>query len=67
MSKVNVYQYMVLDTNRIEMRMARRWGTREAIDRLNDAQIIEGSAAVVDASVLNVGGFSELDFERRSG
>jgi hypothetical protein len=32
-----VYQYMVLDTNRIERRKARRWGTREAIGGLTDS------------------------------
>ena len=49
---------MVLDTNRIEPREARRWGTREAIDGLKDPQILEGSAALVDASALNDGGFT---------
>jgi hypothetical protein len=29
-----VYQYMVLRTNLGEPRKARRWGTREAIERL---------------------------------
>jgi hypothetical protein len=63
MGKVTVHQYMVLDANRVELRKARRWGTREAIDRLKDAQLIGGSAALVDAAVLNVGGFTELDFD----
>ena len=31
-------QYMVLDTNRVELRKARRWGTREAIDGLKEAE-----------------------------
>ena len=63
MGKVTVYQYMVLDTNRVELRKARSWGTRPVIHRLKDAQLIEGSAAVVDDAVLNVGGFTELDFD----
>jgi hypothetical protein len=63
MGKVTIYQYMVLDTNRVELRKARRWGTRQAIERLKDADLIEGSAALVDAAVLNVGGFTELDFD----
>jgi len=33
------------------------------IDLLNDAELIESSATVVDAAVLNVGGFTELDFD----
>jgi hypothetical protein len=41
-------------------------GTREAIDRLKHAQILKDSAALVDAMVLNVGGFTELDFDPRS-
>jgi hypothetical protein len=65
MSEVTIYQYMVLDTNRIEPRKARRWGTREAIDRLKDAQVIESSATIVDASSLNGGGFTALDFDPR--
>jgi hypothetical protein len=63
MGKVTIYQYMVLDTNRVELRKARRWGTRQAIERLKDADLIEGSAALVDAAVLNVGGFTELDLD----
>jgi hypothetical protein len=63
-SKVPVYQYLVLDTNRVELRRARRWGTREAIDRLKDAEILEDSA-MVDTSAL-IGGFTKLDFDPRA-
>jgi hypothetical protein len=66
MSKVTVYQYIVLDTNLVEPRKARRWGTREAIDSLKHAQIIEDSATLVDAVALNDGGFTKLDFDPRS-
>jgi hypothetical protein len=34
MSKVTIYQYQMLNTNLGEPRKARRWGTREAIERL---------------------------------
>jgi hypothetical protein len=64
LSKVPVYQYMVLDTNHVELRKARRWGTREAIDRLKDAEILEDSA-MVDTSAL-IGGFTKLDFDPRA-
>ncbi len=65
---VTVYQYVVLDTNRVELRKARRWRTREAIDGLKDAaQTLEDSATMVDASALNDGGFTKLDFDPRSG
>jgi hypothetical protein len=68
MSKVTVYQYMYmfLDNNRFEPRKARRWGTREAIDSLKHAQILEDSATLVDGSALNAGGFTEQDFDPRS-
>jgi hypothetical protein len=42
MVNVKVYQYEVLDTYRVERRKARQWGTREAINGLNIAYIIEG-------------------------
>ena len=60
---VKVYQYEILDTYRVERRKARRWGTREAIDGLKVADIIERSVMEVDPAVLNEGGFTELDFD----
>jgi hypothetical protein len=54
---------LVLDTGIVEMRKARRWGTREAIDQLKDAEIVEHSAATVDDLALNAGGFTPLDFD----
>jgi hypothetical protein len=60
MSKVTAYEYTVLDTNVVE------WGTREAIEGLKDsAELIESSATAVDASMLNDGGFTPLDFDPR--
>jgi hypothetical protein len=68
MSKVTVYQYMVLGTNLGEPRQARRWGTREAIEGLKgSAEIIEFSAALVDAAAVDSIGFTKLDFDPRSG
>jgi hypothetical protein len=63
MRQVTVYQYMVLDTNRVELRKARRWGTREAVDGLKDAQIIGGSATLIDEAILNASGFTPVDFD----
>jgi hypothetical protein len=63
MGKVTVYQYAVLDTNVLERRVARRWGTREAIERLKRADLIEDSAVLVDETILNEGGFTPLDFD----
>jgi hypothetical protein len=62
-TKVTIDQYVVLDTNRIEQRKARRWGTRDAIDRLRNAEIMENSATLVDTSELNPGSFTALDFD----
>jgi hypothetical protein len=62
MGKVAIYQYAVLDTNVVERRVARRWGTRAAIERLKHADIIEDSAVLVDETILNSGGFTPLDF-----
>jgi hypothetical protein len=65
MSKVTIYQFKVLDTV-VEPRVARRWGTREAIASLGWADILENTATEVDDSALNPGGFTPLDFDPRS-
>ena len=50
MSKVTVYQYMVLDAFRVEKRKSRRWGTREGIASFGDfVEILEDTAVEVDA------------------
>jgi hypothetical protein len=67
MSKVTVYQYKVLDTRRLESGIARRWGTREAIARLRNAVILEETATRVDASLINMGGFTQFGFDPHSG
>jgi hypothetical protein len=65
MSKVTVYQYMVLGTNLGEPRQARRWGTREAIERLKgSAEILEHTET--QSSVDSIG-FTGLDFDPHSG
>ena len=63
MTKVTVYQYIVVDAYRIERRMSRRWGTREGIESLKDfAEILESTAIEVDASAVDSSGFTQLDF-----
>jgi hypothetical protein len=67
MSKVTVYQYMVLDPKRIEKRKSRHWGTREGIESLKDfAEMMEFTAAETDASAVDSMGFT-LDFDPSSG
>ena len=63
MGRVAVYRYTTLDTNVIEPRLANRWGTREAIEGLKIATVIEHSAIQVDDAVLNENGFTTLDFD----
>ena len=66
MGKVTVYQYQMLNTSLGEPRKARRWGTREAIEGLKgSAEILELTAALVDASAVDSIGFTELDFDPR--
>jgi hypothetical protein len=68
MSKVTIYQYQMLNTNLGEPRKARRWGTREGIASLkNFAEILEFNTAEVDASAVDSMGFTQLDFDPRSG
>jgi hypothetical protein len=67
MSKVTIYQYILLNTGLNEPRKARRWGTREAIEGLKGAaEILEDTATEVDASVVDSVGFTNLDFDPRS-
>ena len=64
MGKVKVYQYKILETDTVERRKARRWGTREAIEALKDmAEIIESSGVLVDETAVNRSGFTALDFD----
>ena len=67
MAKVTVYRYSVLDTDRVEPRIARRWGTRQAIDALNEigARVLEQTATEVEESALDDRGLTALDFDPR--
>jgi hypothetical protein len=68
MTRVTVYQYMVLDPKRIEKRKSRHWGTREGIESLRDfGEILEFSATVVDVSAVDSMGFRRLDFDPSLG
>jgi hypothetical protein len=63
MSKVTIYQYLVVDNNSGQIRKANRWGTREAIARLRNTLIVEHTATRVDDSVINIGGFTVCGFD----
>jgi len=63
MGKVKVYQFILLEPNEIERRKSSRWGTREAIGGLKDhAEIIEGSAILVDETEARLARSSGLPF-----
>jgi hypothetical protein len=67
MSKVTVYQYMVLDLAGVEKRKSRRWGTRKGIESLKEsADILENTAAQVAATAVDSMGFTVLDFDPHS-
>jgi len=66
MGKVTIYRYLVIDTGRRQIRAAERWGTRAAIERLRKALILEQTAATVDESVINIGGFTPFGFDPHS-
>ena len=52
MSKVTIYQYILLNTGLNEPRKARRWGTREAIEGLKGAaEILDDTATEVASRV----------------
>jgi hypothetical protein len=67
MSKVTIYQYVVVDDHQRQIRKAQRWGTREAIARLRRTLILKDTATTVDASVINIGGFTEFGFDPHPG
>jgi hypothetical protein len=63
MSKVTIYQYLIIDRRRGQVRKAPRWGTREAIERLRATVMLEDTATMVEESVINIGGFNRLLFD----
>jgi hypothetical protein len=63
MSKVTIYQYLVVNDYRRQIRKAQRWGTREAIARLRNTLILEATATTVDDTEINIGGFTVFGFD----
>lgn len=51
MAKVTVYRWKKYDISTDEKRVSRRWGTREAIERMG-GEIIADTATEVDESVI---------------
>jgi len=48
MEPVLVFQYRVYNSSNDQMRTARRWGTREAIEGIARGEIVESSGVYVD-------------------
>lgn len=68
MRTITIYKYTLLNTRLGEPRVARRWGTREAIEGLKgSAKIIEFASALVDALAVDSLGFTALDFDPSAG
>lgn len=65
MSTVIIYRFEAWDAEHDEMRVSRRWGTREAIEGIAHGRVLEDTAREADASVVMSdipGGFTERDF-----
>ncbi|HUD54898.1 MAG TPA: hypothetical protein VMR02_06715 [Terracidiphilus sp.] len=67
MSKVTVYHFEKYDLLNDHMRKSRRWGTREAIEKIH-GHVPEDTATEVDESVviaddISVSGLTSRDFD----
>lgn len=64
MSKVTIYQVKVYDPQNDEMRKSRRWGTREAIEKIAHGKVLDDTATEVDESAIasDIPGLTERDF-----
>lgn len=63
MQKVTIYRFEVYDIARDECQRSRRWGTREAIERIRGT-VIESTETQVDASAVesDIAGLTVRDF-----
>lgn len=64
MSKVIIYQFRVYDPTNDEMTKSRRWGTREAIEKIAHGQVLDDTTTEVDESAIasDIPGLTERDF-----
>jgi hypothetical protein len=64
MSKVTVYRFRDYDIATDEMKISRRWGTREAIQSIG-AEVLEETCTEVNESVLksDIAGFTDRGFD----
>jgi hypothetical protein len=59
-SKTTIYQFTIYDIVNDETLTSRRWATREAIQRAR-GHVLENTAMLVDASILDGNGMTERD------
>ena len=62
MSKAEIFQFTKYDIINDEMRISRRWATREAIKQAC-GNVIESTAMLVDVSILDGNGMTQKDVE----
>lgn len=64
MSKVTIFQFELYIPQNDEIRKSRRWGTREAIEKIALGKVLEDTATEVDESAIasDIHGLTERDF-----
>ncbi len=64
MSKVTIYQFEIYDVQNDGMIKSRRWGSREAIEKIAHGKVLENTAIDVDESAIasDIHGLTERDF-----
>ena len=71
MSKITIYQFQVYSVINDNLQKSRRWGTRDAIERIAGGEILEDTATEVDESAIasDITGLTIIDFNppRRMG
>lgn len=64
MSKITIHQFKVYDPQNDQMKKSRRWGTREAIEKIAHGKVLDDTATEVDESAVasDIPGLTERDF-----
>jgi hypothetical protein len=64
MPKITIYQFEVYDPQNDQMKKSRRWGTREAVEKITHGKVLDNTAIEVDESAVasDIPGLTEKDF-----
>ena len=67
MSKVNIYRFTLYDITSDGARQSRRWGTRDAIERMG-GEVLVDTGIEVDASAVDseISGLTARDYNPRA-